>query len=170
MKTLVILFTAILMSGVSLAQDVKDIYNRHLGEGNYTKVVIGKGLFQWAASMADEKDKEAQALKDLTGIEIYSAEDYQQKEKLPALMAEVWKLFDNGDYLEFMRVEEKNERVVFYFKKANNQITDMVLVAEEDATVIKISGIIDPNTISGISKSMNIQGMEKLEEIDKQQK
>jgi hypothetical protein len=167
MKTLAILFTALLLSGVTIAQDVKDIYTRHLGEGNYTKVVIGKGLFQWAASMADEKDPEAQALKDLTGIQIYSAEDSNQKDKLPALMADVWKLFDNGNYMEFMRVEEKNEKVVFYFKKANDKIIEMVLVAEDDATVIQISGIIDPSTISGISKSMNIKGIEKLEEIDK---
>lgn len=168
MKSLAIVFLTLIMSGVSIAQDINSVYNRHLGEGNYTKVVIGKGLFQWALSMADEKDESAKALQDLTGIEIYSAEDSDQKEKVPALMAEIWKHYDNSNYLEFMRVEEKNEKVVFYFKKQNNTISEMVLVAEEDATVIRITGVIDPNTISGITKSMNVKGMEKLEEIDKQ--
>lgn len=169
MKTLAILFTALLMSGVTYGQDIKDIYTRHLGADNFTKVVIGKGLFQWIAAMSDEKDESAQALKDLTGIEIYSAEDSNQKDKLPALMDEIWKYFDNSNYLEFMRVEEKNDRVVFYFKKSGEKISEFILVAEDDATVIRINGIIDLKTISSISKSMDVKGIEKLEEIDKQE-
>ncbi|PLX15194.1 MAG: hypothetical protein C0599_17225 [Salinivirgaceae bacterium] len=169
MKTLAILFTALIMSGASFGQDVKDIYARHLGEGNYTKVVIGKGLFQWVAAMADEKDESAQAVKDLSGIEIYSAEDSDQKDKIPGLMADIWKYFENPKYLEFMRVEEKNDHVVFYFTKSGEKIVELTLVAEEDATVIRIKGNIDLKTISGISKSMDIKGIEKLEEIDKKE-
>jgi hypothetical protein len=168
MKTLAILFTALIMSGASFGQDIKDIYTRHLGAENFTKVVIGKGLFQWVAAMADEKDEEAQAIKDLSGIEIYSAEDSNQKEKLPGLMKDIWSHFDNSNYLEFMRVEEKNDRVVFYFKKSGEKIIELILVAEDDATVIKINGNIDLKTISSISKSMDVKGLENLEEIDKQ--
>jgi hypothetical protein len=65
-----------------------------------------------------------------------------------------------------MRVEENNEKVVFYLKKSGKKIVELSLVVDDDVTVIQINGDLDLAQMSKLSNTMNIKGMDKLEEIE----
>lgn len=164
MKRLTILLLLVVTVMTTEAQNLKSIFDKHIGEGNYTVVTINGSIFQLAAEYANEKDEDFP--RGVEGIQIFSAEEHGNKKARAALMEDVWAYFKNPVYKEFMRVEEKNERVVFYLRKASQKINELILVVEEDASVIQISGDIDLNEISKISKTMNMKGMEKLEEVD----
>ncbi|HKK60117.1 MAG TPA: DUF4252 domain-containing protein [Salinivirga sp.] len=165
MKNLTIIILLFMTVVNADAQSIKAIFDKHIGEGNYTTVTINGALFQLAAEYAEDKE-EADVAKGIEGIRVFSAEECGNHQAKKALMKELWSFFDNSVYKEFMRVEEKYDKVVFYMKKSGEKIIELTLVAEDDASVIQITGDINLADIAKISKTMNVQGMENLEEIE----
>jgi len=76
------------------------------------------------------------------------------------------------EYEELMVVKEKDQDIKFLVKEKEDTIVELLLVigGEGNNALISIRGIIDLKSISKLSKSMNIEGLEKLEEIDKNEK
>ncbi len=165
MKNLSIIILLFITVVSAEAQSVKTIFDKHIGEGNYTVVTFNSALFQLAAEYAEGKE-EASIAKGIEGIVVFSAEENKDLSAKDALMKELWSYFNNSNYTEFMRVEEKNDRVVFYLKKRGGKINELTLVAEKDASVIQITGDINLAEIANLSKTMNFKGMKKLEEIE----
>ena len=73
-------------------------------------------------------------------------------------------------YNELMVVKDKDSDVVFLSREEKGVIVELLLIAggadESDNVLISIQGEIDLETISKLSKTLNIEGMESLEEID----
>ncbi len=68
-----------------------------------------------------------------------------------------------------MSVNEGDEVVKFLVKKGKDgKMSEMLMIVLEDdeAVVMSMSGNLDMKTISEILKSMNIDGLDKLESID----
>ena len=68
-----------------------------------------------------------------------------------------------------MVIKEKDQDVKFLVHEKDGKITELLLIAggKNDNVLISIQGDIDLKNISKLSKSMNISGLEHLEEIDK---
>ncbi|MDA3867856.1 MAG: DUF4252 domain-containing protein [Salinivirgaceae bacterium] len=165
MKTIIVSILTLVFVATGWSQNLSSIYQQHLGDGNYTKVQINGELFKLAASMSDDKDNMS-AAEGITGIRILSADDLKDEAIRKNLMTDIWAFFENESYVEFMRVEENNEKVVFYLKKSGKKIVELSLVVDDDVTVIQINGDLDLAQMSKLSNTMNIKGMDKLEEIE----
>ena len=78
--------------------------------------------------------------------------------------------FPEGKYEELMVVKKKGQDVKFYILKEGKKISELLMIVggDEDNALISIQGDIDLKTISKLSKTMNIDGMENLEEIDEE--
>jgi hypothetical protein len=77
------------------------------------------------------------------------------------------------EYKELMVVKEKGQDLKFLVKDSNGRIVELLLIigGEQDNALICIQGDdIDLKKINGLSKSMNIQGLEKLDKIDSKNK
>ena len=73
-----------------------------------------------------------------------------------------------SQYKELMAVKEKGQDVKFLIHEENGKITELILISSgKENALICISGEIDLKTISKLSKSMQIQGMENLDQIKK---
>ncbi len=169
MKNLLLIISIAFLSTNLFAQDVKNIFDSNLGAGNYTVVSINGALFELATSMSKGNNEANDVAKDIDGIRILSAEDLHAPKAKAQLLKDLKAFFKQSNYIEFMRVEDKEEKVMFYLRKSGKQIVELTLHVENESTVIQINGDIDLNNISGLSKSINIQGMDKLEKIDKEE-
>jgi hypothetical protein len=72
------------------------------------------------------------------------------------------------EYEELMVVKEKDQDIKFLVKEKEDEIVELLLVigGERNNTLISIRGIIDLKSISRLSKSLNVQGLDELEKID----
>ncbi len=68
-----------------------------------------------------------------------------------------------------MVIKEKDQDVKFLINEKDGKIIELLLIAggKDENVLISIKGNINLKNISKLSKSMNINGLEHLEEIDK---
>jgi predicted nucleotidyltransferase len=89
----------------------------------------------------------------------------------PALLAEFKKQLNDvqlKNFTELMTVKEGGETVKFMIRKDGKIIIELLLLInqEDEAGFISITGNIDLKSIAKLSKSMNIKGMENLQQLE----
>jgi hypothetical protein len=161
----------------ALAQDspTKNLFDRYSGKDGYTTVTISKELFSMFAEI-DDTDPDAQEIKDmmsqLDGIQIlmYESETTDDAE-LVKFKGEIGKINASG-YSELMTVKEKGEEVKFFALKKGDKIGELLLIinSEKEAGFVSIKGLIDMNTVAKLSKTMNFEGMDKLDKLEEEKK
>jgi hypothetical protein len=151
------------------------LFEKYNGKEGYTTVSISKELFSMFASL-DTTDADAKEMKDMMSqlnyirIIMYETEKENDAE-LGSFKEELSKLNLSG-FSELMTVNEKGENVKFLALKKGDKIGELLLVINsgKEAGFITINGNIDVNTISKLSKSMHLEGMEQLQKLDEEKK
>lgn len=153
-------------------------YEKYATQDGYTSVNISKDLFQMFAGMGDQKDTGVRELKkvmnQLDGLRVLSCKpDSMKPGKATIFFNEAIAIFNNSNYKELMTVNDDGSNIRFLTRQnAQGKITEMVMMAKgkEEMVVLDMTGLIDLATISKISKSMNIHGMEKLKNVHSNKK
>ena len=176
MKKLVISLVVlmILMPGAMIAQTAIDhLYDKYAGEKGFTSININPAMFNMLSSMdmndSSEKAQEAQnVMEQVTGLKMLVYEP-DEGETNAEFLNEIKTLTKVKGFEEMMSVNDGDEVVKFLVKKGKDgKMSEMLMIVleKDEAVVMSISGNLDMKTISEISKSMNIDGLDKLEEID----
>jgi hypothetical protein len=167
--TLLLLMSTQLLTAQSSAAIA--LYDKYGGKDGYTTVSISKELFGMFASMdSDDPDmKEVKLMMEqLDGIKIlmFETEDASNAE-LSRFKGEINKLQVSG-FSELMVVKQPDEEVKFLALKKGDKIGELLLLisGEKQAGFITITGNIDMNTIGKLSKTMNFEGMDKLDKLN----
>jgi hypothetical protein len=174
-RTILAMLTMLLLMSTQLlnAQNSSAIalFDKYGNKDGFTTVSISKELFGMFADMNTD-DPDAQEIKammeQLDGIKILMYEtEYAASTELASFKNEVAKLQVDG-YTELMVVKQTGEEVKFLSKKKGDKIGELLLVisGEKEAGFISITGTIDMSTIGKLSKAMNFEGMEKLEQLN----
>jgi len=160
---------------MSLAQSpIEKLYAKYAGQDHFTSVNINKELFQMIMNVeikgeGTEDFKEIQKIMEqLNGLKILNYRDSINKTKVTAMYKEFSDQFPNPPYSELMSIKENGNQVRFLTKQdTGGKILEMVMLADDDgeATILSLTGLIDMTTISKLSKHLNIEGMEKLDQI-----
>lgn len=156
-----ILIIAIMLPMALLAQKspVDKLFAKYANQKGFTTVNISGKLLSFASQVDAGNDEASKMMSELKGIRILSVEDKVLNKNID-FYAELEKdgFFKNNDYEVLMEVTEENEVVRFLAKDAGNgKISDLLLVVGgDDNALISISGMIDPENISKITKSLNI--------------
>jgi hypothetical protein len=171
-----IAMTLMLGAQTLLAQNsaALSLFDKYGGKDGYTTVSISKELFGMFAEMetddADMADVKAM-MEQLDGIKVlmYEAKDASDPE-LAKFKGEISKLQVQG-YTELMVVKQPDEEVKFLSVKKGDKIGELLLLINgtTEAGFITITGLIDMKTIGKLSKAMNFEGMDKLEELNKEE-
>ncbi len=178
-RTIITALTILLLASAQVMQAQNSsalaLYDKYGGKDGYTTVSISKELFGMFAEI-DSDDPDMQEVKammeQLDGIKILMYESKTDGDaQLNSFRGEVSKLQVEG-YTELMEVKQTGEEVKFLSKKKGDKIGELLLVinGEKEAGFISISGLIDMNTIGKLSKAMNFEGMDKLEQLNDEQK
>ena len=182
MKTLKITFIIaafFAISSVANAQSPFDkFYEKYATQSGYTSVNISKELFQMFAGMGNQKDTSVREMKkvmdQLDGLRVLSCKpDSLKPGKATIFFNEAIAIFNNSNYKELMTVNDDGNNIRFLTRQnGQGKITEMVMMAKgkEEMVVLDMTGLIDLSTISKISKSMNIHGMENLQKMKEHHK
>ena len=156
-----ILFIAVVLPIAVLAQKtpVDRLFEKYANQKGFTTVNISGKLLSFASQIETGNDDTSEILAGLNGIRILSVEDDALNDKID-FYAELEKdgFFRNNDFEVLMEVTEDDEVVRFLAKDAGNgKISDLLLVVGgDDNALISISGLIDPASISKITRSLDI--------------
>jgi hypothetical protein len=147
------------------------LFDKYSGEDGYTSVYITQHMFELFADIDNAEDEEqfSDLVKDLKCIKILSIEkDSTQTPKNVNFYEEIMDDFPKQKYEELMVVKKKGQDIKFLIWKDGKIIKELLMIigGDDDNALISIQGDINLKTISKLSKSMNIDGMENLENID----
>lgn len=162
----------VLMFAQSPADELFDKYSEQEG---FTSVYITQHMFSLFADVETDEDEDGfiELVKNLNCIKIISV-DEENKELNASVnfYDEIMKDFPKDEYEELMVVKKKDQDVKFLIRKEDKNIKELLMIVGgvEDNALISIQGDIDLKTISKLSKTMNIQGMENLENIEDEEK
>jgi len=156
----------------SFAQSPADqLFDKYSGEDGYTSVYITKHMFELFADIDTEEDEEqfTDLVKGLKCIKILSVEKDSTKAPVNVnFFEEIMEDFPKQKYEELMVVKKKGQDIKFLIWKDDKIIKELLMIVggEDDNVLISIQGDINLKTISKLSKTMNIDGMENLENIE----
>jgi hypothetical protein len=172
LKIAIFLFS--LSPSLLLAQSPADkLFDKYAGEDGFTSVYITKHMFNLFANVEteDDKDEFVKLVKNLECIKILSLEkDSTQTKPKVNFYDEIMVKFPKDQYEELMVVKKKDQDIKFLIRKEGEKIKEflMVIGGLENNALISIQGDIDLASISKLSKSLDIDGMENLEEIEEE--
>jgi len=155
------------------AQSIMDkLFDKYSGAEGYTSVYISKYMFDMFRNKdvdAETQDDMHEVISKLNCIKILVTDDDPSTPAPVNLQQEIMKVLPSSPYKEIMVVKEKDQNVNFYVREEKNKVVDLLLVigGNEDNVLISIQGDIDMKNISKLAKSMNIEGMENLEKMEK---
>jgi hypothetical protein len=152
------------------------IYEKYAGQEGFTSVNISKDMFQMFASMGDPKDTSSMEMKkmmdQLSGLKVLTCRvDSLKPAKATAFFNEASAAFPASTYKELMTVNDEGQNIRFLTKQdGGSKISEMVMLMKDkhEMVVMSLTGSIDLSTVSKLSKSMNIHGMEGLEKMKEQ--
>jgi hypothetical protein len=174
MKTIALMIGLVGLTVGANAQSIMDkLYDKYSGAEGYTSVYISKYMFDMfrnnETSTGSQEDDMEQLISKLNCIKILVTDDDPATKAPVNLYQEIMKLLPTSSYKEVMVVKEKDQDIKFYAKEEKNKVVELLLVlgGKDENVLISIQGDIDMKNISKLAKSMNIEGMENLEKIDK---
>ncbi len=176
MKKSVIIFCLFGLSAIAVAQNksVDRVFDKYAGKEGFTTIYISKYMFDIFAKLDNVDDKDLketqQVLGKLNGIRILAVEDPKALGPGVNFYDEIMKDLPRDKYEELMTVKNSESDVIILARQDHGVIVELLLVVggEGDENVlISITGEIDLNTIAKLSRAMDIEGMEELENLDK---
>jgi hypothetical protein len=153
---------------------IDQLYDKYAGQKGFTSININPEMFKMLSGMdmsdSSEKARESQnAMEKLSGLKmlVFEPEEGESNEEF---LQEIRTLTRIKGYEELMSVNEDDEVVKFLAKKdKDGNVSEMLMIVLEanEAVVMSMSGLLDMKTISEISKSLEIEGMEGIYEMNK---
>jgi hypothetical protein len=148
-----------------------ELFDKYSGEDGYTSVYITQHMFELFADIDNAEDEEqfSDLVKDLKCIKILSLEeDSIATPKNVNFYNEIMEGFPKQKYEELMVVKKDGQDIKFLIWKDGKMIKELLMIVggDDENALISIQGNINLKTISKLSKSMNIEGMENLEKIE----
>jgi len=170
MKKLFLSFTVICLTLILNAQTgpIEDMFNKYSEREGFTVVSISGKMFSMFAGQ-ETKDKEAgEIINRLKSIKILSVEDSLLNKNLN-FYSELSKKLDMSDYEELMVVKEGPDVTKFLIRQKGDVISELLIVTGGPGgnSLISIKGDLNLKSISDLSKSMDIQELKSLDNIEK---
>jgi len=170
MKKLILLL-AMGIIGISslMAQSAADkIFDKYNGKEGFTVVNMTSAMFDMIAKLdTTESGKDmADMARSIDRIRILAADTVINGVNL---YSEVMKILPKNDYKELMSVKENDMDVTFLINEKGGKVAELLMVvggSKDDNAIISITGDIDLAKIGSMAKSMNIKGMEQLEQLN----
>jgi len=169
MKKSILLFSMILFSLFLKAQNtpVDQLFDKYSGKEGFTSVYITSYMFSMFSNLETDDPEFDELVKNLKAIKILATDSSYTGNV--NFFKEIIDKLPKDQYKELMVIKEKDQDVKFLVNEKNGKIIELLLIAggKSENALISIQGNIDLKNISKLSKSMNIDGLEHLNEIDK---
>jgi hypothetical protein len=168
-KLFIYVFFLTAFPGFGQNAPIDKLFEKYSGKEGFTTVFISQYMFDMFKDV-ETSDKDFDSLvKGLKSIRIISVDKSSPNApKNINFFTEVMKNLPMKDYKELMVIKQKDQDVKFLVREVQGKIAELLLITGgKDNTFICIEGMIDIKSIAKLSKSMNIDGMEPLENVGK---
>ncbi|MDL2305776.1 DUF4252 domain-containing protein [Bacteroides sp. OttesenSCG-928-D19] len=164
MKRMALLIIGCMLVGTMSAQDlVANFLKKFEKETEFSIVNISPKMFELISVMADDEEEEG-ILKKLTGLKVISTEKNAGK-----YYKEASRMLASSDHEELMSVVDGTDNVQMFVKeKKKGLISSLIITIQEpdEFTMIGITGEIDLKQLSTISKTLNIDKLDKIDNLE----
>ncbi len=168
-KFIAILAVVLPLAVLAQKSPVDKLFEKYANQKGFTTVNISGKLLGFASNIDTGDENVSEMLANLTGVRILSVEDHELNKSLD-FYAELEKdgFFKNNDYEVLMEVTEDNEIVRFLGRDAGgNRFSELLLiVGGDDNALISIRGLIDPENIGKLTKSLDLNVGDLEIEVD----
>jgi hypothetical protein len=172
MKKLILFVAMMAGYGVTVAQNdaISKFFTKYQSDESFSQVTVSSKMFSLFTNMDVEsaEDKEVlDAISKIKGLRILAKEDARNAREL---YKEAFALIPMKDYEELMTVKDKDQDMKFLIKDdGKGKISELIMVmgGVDDFMVMTLYGEIDLKQVSRIGKKMDIQGLDKLEQLNK---
>jgi hypothetical protein len=170
MKRIAITLIVVLAGLQAYAQNdvISSLFEQYNDNPAFTKVSISNKMFELFTKI-DASDPDDKAVLDaigkLKGLKVVAADSVPDSRKV---YQDAVSRIQKKNYSELMSVKDGKEDMLFLIREKGPIIEELVMVAggHKSFMVLSLYGEIDLNSISKLSKSMNIKGMEQLQKLD----
>lgn len=147
---------------------ISKYFDQYMEDDDFTVVFVSPKMFQLLGKLDTSglNDREAEdvlgVIKDLRGLRVLTTE-----KNANSFYKEAMNKINTKEYETLMTVRSKGDNVRFLVKDSGDVIDELLLLVGGDTfTMISFVGKIDLNKISKLSKSLDIKGMEHLDELE----
>jgi hypothetical protein len=161
----------ILASGQGYAQD--DVISKYFSDyerrDDFTTIIITSKMFGLLAQIPEAEDEEdvMNVIRKLNGLKILTSSKYSGRAELSKKAV---KTLTKEGFEELMIIKEGDEEIKFLINEENGKIQEFVMViigdADGDFFLMSMTGNLDLNDISKLSKTMDIDGFEHLDKVE----
>jgi len=170
MKKSFLIFTAFCLTLVIQAQTnpIDEMFNKYSEKDGFTVVTISSRMFSMFANNDPENKDADDIMRRLKSIKILSVEDSLLNKNLN-FYTELSKKLNMSEYEELMVVKEGRDITKFLIRQNGKQITELLVITggPDGNSLISIRGDLSLKNISDLSKSMDIEELKSLDNIDK---
>jgi hypothetical protein len=156
----------------AFAQSIIDkLYEKYSGAEGYTSVYISKYMFDMFRSNNNPPENAGdidKVISKLNCIKILVTDDDPATPVPVDLYGEMMKVLPGSAYKEIMVVREKDQNIKFFTKESKGRVVELLMVigGKAESVLISIQGEeIDMKNISKLAREMNIEGMDKLQNM-----
>lgn len=171
MKRLIIVIIGILLYSNAFSQD--DVITKYFSEyerrDDFTTIIITSKMFQLIAQIPESEDEEdvMNVIRKLNGLKILTSSEYPQRADLSKKAV---KIISEQGFEELMIIKEGEEEIKFLIHEEKGHISEFVmLIAEDDDGdffLMTMTGNLQLEDISRLSKTLDIDGFEHLDKVD----
>lgn len=169
-KILTVLFLSVFALGAQAQDDaISKFFNKYEEDMSFTVVNITSRMFNLFTDLEVENKEDQEvldAISKLKGLRILAKEDTQDGMKL---YKEAYAMLPKAEYEELMTIRDDDENMRFLIKEKNGKISELLMLmgGEKEFFILTLFGEIDLSQMAKISKKMDIEGLDHLENLDK---
>ena len=152
---------------------ISKFFNKYQDDETFTQVTVSSKMFSLFTNMDVKNDEDKavlSAISKLKGLRVLAKEEARNSREL---YKEALSLVPAKEYEELMSVRDKDKDMKFFIKEGKpGIISELVMVAggNEEFMVLSLFGEIDLKEISKIGSKMNIDGLQHLKKMNKDDK
>lgn len=173
MKKSFLFLAALSLSVILRAQTgaIDEMFNKYSEKEGFTVVTISGKMFSLLSNMDTENKDADNIVNKLTSIRILTVEDSLLNKNIN-FYTELGRKLDLSVYEELMVVKNGPDMTKFLIRQKGDRISELLVVSGGPGgnSLISIKGDLNLKNISELSKSMDIQELKSLDEIDKKNK
>ncbi len=164
LMTFIIAFIA--FSGFSQSA-IDKYFSDFNSDESFTSISISGKMFHLLTHIEGETAEEKEILQTISKLEGMKMLVKPQSSANDAVYRSSIKRL-GSEFEELMRVEDKEENLVFFIRETNGQIRELVLIGsgQSELFIMSLIGDIDLNQIAKIGRAIEVDGFQHLEKIN----
>lgn len=170
-KLICIIIIALPLSCWAQASELNKLFDRYSGQQGFTSLHITRHLFKLFKKVesAQQGKEFDEAITSLRSIKLLVADSTTNAAMNYSLIKDALSLLQRNAYTELMVFQQNGKETITVLIREEGPVIQeflMTIDSPKEAVFIFLEGNIDLEKIARLSRTMNIQGFEHLENID----